>query len=85
MTSKSDFLMITKLPSDTSGKDRYEVWNTQQRTNIGIIAQQRVGRFIHWCFYPQLETYFTNGCLKEISKFITKLYAKAVLNERKDI
>jgi hypothetical protein len=43
---------------------------------LGMIKKERVGRFFHWCFYPYSDTYYTNGCLKEISGFITKLYKK---------
>lgn len=43
---------------------------------IGIIKKRRVGRFMHWCLIPDTDTFFTNGCLKEITQFITKLYGK---------
>lgn len=47
---------------------------------IGRIYRQRVGKFMHWCFFPDECTgndlFFTNGCLKEIREFITGLYSK---------
>ncbi len=74
--NKSKYLSITELPRDTSNQEAYEVRNPLQNIPIGIIIKERVGRFLHWTFRPQPETYFTNGCLKEISKFMTKLYSK---------
>lgn len=41
---------------------------------LGYIRKKRVGMFMHWVFEPLEDTYFTNGCLKEIRTFITKLY-----------
>lgn len=52
----------------------YIVRNTKQDETIGFIVKRKVGRWSHWCFEPKSDTYFTNGCLKEISEFITKLY-----------
>lgn len=43
---------------------------------LGVISRGRVGKFRHWTFCPQEQTYFTNGCLKEIVEFITKLYGR---------
>lgn len=58
--------------------ERFEIRNTQQDETIGWIEKWRVGRFPHWCLMPESGTYFTNGCLKEISKFITELYSKEI-------
>lgn len=55
-------------------KNFYAIINSQQRVIVGYIKRRRVGKFMHWCFEPVEETYFTNGCLKEISAFITGLY-----------
>ena len=81
--NKSKYLLITKIPKDTSNIEAYEVRNTLQNIGIGIIVKERVGRFLHWTFRPQLDTYFTNGCLKEISDFMTKLYSKDKSKEDK--
>ncbi len=50
---------------------------------LGFIRRERVGKFMHWklvlvreLFYNCSEIGFTNGCLKEITSFITKLYNK---------
>jgi len=51
-----------------------EVYNQIRNEFIGKIEKLRVGKFMHWCFCPENDCFFTNGCLKEISKFITKLY-----------
>lgn len=70
-------------------KDCYILRNKQQDVIIGFIERVRVGRFMHWCLVindrvlgsgawsdNKEMVYFTNGCLKEISAFITKLYSK---------
>jgi len=67
---KSKYLEIINKGS------KYIVRNKQQDVTIGVIEKMRVGRFMHWVLSPQPGTYFTNGCLKEISKFITNLYGK---------
>ncbi len=54
--------------------NEYEVWNIIYNEHVGMIKRQRVGTWMHWCFFPKDETWFSNGCLKEISKFITSLY-----------
>jgi len=53
----------------------YAIYNKKEEF-LGLIHKKRVGRFMHWCFEPYKETYFSNGCLKEIVEFITKLYGK---------
>lgn len=67
---KSKYLKIKKFIDD----DFYTCINIQQQVIIGYIKKRRLGRFIHWCLEPKPDTYFSNGCLKEISKFITQLY-----------
>lgn len=59
--------------------DVWEVWNTVYNEFVGIIKLQRVGRFMHWCLLPTKEAWFSNGCLKEISKFITTLYGRKII------
>lgn len=63
------------LHFEDKGKDNYYVYNNEDEF-LGNIIQIRVGRFMHWCFEPDKETYFTNGCLKEIVEFISNLYTK---------
>jgi hypothetical protein len=53
-----------------------EVYNQSKNEFLGNIERLRVGKFMHWVFCPEPDMFFTNGCLKEISKFITKLYSK---------
>jgi hypothetical protein len=57
-------------------KDYYACINIQQDVIVGYIKRRRLGRFMHWCLEPEPETYFSNDCLKEISKFITELYSR---------
>jgi hypothetical protein len=83
--NKSRYLKIVKAKDE---EDCYILFNVKQDTKIGFIEKRRVGRFMHWCliidekiignnlFADNEEVYFTNGCLKEISTFITKLYGE---------
>jgi hypothetical protein len=57
------------------GKDNYYVYNHED-VFLGNITRARVGRFMHWIFSPMEQTFYTNGCLKEIIEFITELYKK---------
>lgn len=55
----------------------FEVFN-QRKEKIGRIYYTRVGKFMHWCFFPDEcnghDLFFTNGCLKEITRFIEGIY-----------
>lgn len=59
-------------------KEKYNVVNVIKKDKLGIIKKNKVGRWNHWCFFPEQDTYYSNGCLKEITKFITSLYTKKV-------
>ena len=53
---------------------RYNIWNDKEEF-LGAIAKQRVGAYMHWCFFPeQLEEigdlWFTAGCMDEIRQFM---------------
>ncbi len=55
----------------------YRIWNTVFEKYVGEIRRVRMGQWMHWqLYYLDLKDGFTNGCLKEISKFITTLYSK---------
>jgi len=69
MENKSKYLRIVK------DGDKYMLFNIKQDIDLGSIERVRVGRFMHWCLVKD-DIYFSNGCLKEISAFITKLYSK---------
>jgi len=58
-----------------------EVYNQIRNEFLGRIEKMRAGKFMHWCFCPAEELFFTNGCLKEIVEFITKLYSKENKNK----
>jgi len=60
---------------DRHNKSIYYIYNHEDEF-LGVINRSRFGRFMHWIFCPQEQTYYTNGCLKEIVEFITKLYGK---------
>lgn len=53
-----------------------EVYNQKENEFLGKIEKLRVGKFMHWCFCPEPNMMFTNGCLKEIREFITEQYSK---------
>ena len=58
-------------------KNIYKLWNNIYKQYVGEIRRERMGQWMHWqLFYLDLKVGFTNGCLKEISKFITSLYKK---------
>jgi len=64
--------------SPNENRVEYNIFNAKGQY-LGDITKTRVGRFMHWCFFPDANPYigdmwFTNRCLKEISAFITKLY-----------
>ena len=58
------------------GNGTYEVRNKIYKIRVGEIRKARMGRFMHWQLFGDKGTGFSNGCLKEISKFITYLYGK---------
>ena len=54
----------------------YKIWNTVYKKYVGEIRRERMGQWMHWQSFQYPGCGFTNGCLKEISKFITTLYSK---------
>ena len=56
--------------------DTYKIWNNVYKKYVGEIRRERMGQWMHWQLFQYPEYGFTNGCLKEISKFITTLYSK---------
>ena len=76
---KSKYIKFIERHNPPENPIQYEIYNEKQDVTIGWIQRMRVGKFMHWCLVPVdygSETYFTNGCLKEISAFITKLYER---------
>ncbi len=72
---KKPLLRFKKQGLDRHRIDIYYVYNHEDEF-LGVINRSRVGMFMHWIFCPQEQTYYTNGCMKEIVEFITKLYNK---------
>jgi len=66
---------MLKFKQETTAKYIWSVYNDKEEL-LGCVGRRRVGKFMHFAFEPSPDTYFTNGCLKEISKFITSLYSK---------
>ena len=56
--------------------DTYKIWNVIYKQYVGEIRRERMGRWMHWHLFLYPDCGATNGCLKEISKFITSLYSK---------
>ncbi len=54
----------------------YKIWNTVYEKYVGEIRRERMGQWMHWQLFQYEGMGFTNGCLKEISKFITTLYRR---------
>ena len=57
-------------------KDIYKIWNIVFKQYVGEIRRERMGQWMHWQLFQYPGCGFTNGCLKEISSFITSLYKK---------
>ena len=72
---KKPLLKFEQKGTDHRNKEIYYVYNHEDEF-LGVINNSRVGRFMHWIFCPQEQTFYTNGCLKEIVEFITKLYRR---------
>ena len=52
----------------------YEIWNKIYNCRVGEIRKERMGTWMHWQLFGDFGVGFSNGCLREISAFITKLY-----------
>ena len=79
MVKESKYIKFIERNNPPENPIQYEIYNFKQDVTIGWIVRRRVGRFMHWCLEPVdygSDTYFTNGCLKEIREFITEQYSK---------
>ena len=56
--------------------EKYVVYNKVYNQNVGEIRRERMGQFMHWQLFQYPDCGFSNGCLKEVSAFITTLYRK---------
>lgn len=56
--------------------DIYIIYNRIYNQNVGEIRRERFGTWMHWQLFLYEGCGCTNGCLKEISKFITSLYSR---------
>ena len=56
--------------------DYYKVYNKIFKMVVGSIRKERMGAWMHWHLFMEPGCGFTNGCLKEVSRFITTLYRK---------
>ena len=51
-------------------EDVFNVFNHED-VELGFVTRERVGRFMHWVFYPHSSnTFFTAGCLDELRAFM---------------
>lgn len=57
-------------------KGVFEVWNIIYNYRVGEIRKERMGRWMHWQLFGDAGVGFSNGCLKEVSAFITELYRR---------
>ena len=78
-----EYKYIKFIPED----DHYKIWNTVYKKHVGEIRKERCGQWMHWQLYFTVEFMrqlvenneplgFTNGCIKEISRFVTTLYTR---------
>ncbi len=56
----------------------YKIWNVIYKEYAGEIRRERMGRWMHWQLFQYPGYGFSNGCLKEITKFITSLYSETL-------
>jgi hypothetical protein len=85
---KSKYLEIINSEKE---ENCYYLKNKKENVLICSIKKIRVGKFMHWCLViddrftikDDSFIFFTNGCLKEISNFINKLYSEDRKNETK--
>jgi len=57
--------------------EKYIVYNKVYKQNVGEIRKERImGQWMQWQLFQYPDCGFSNGCLKEVSSFITKLYGK---------
>lgn len=54
----------------------YKIWDTGIKKYVGEIRRERMGRWMHWQLFLDIECGLNNSCLKTISNFITPLYSK---------
>lgn len=62
----SKFLKFEKV-----AEDEYDVLS--KGLLLGVMAIENCWRKNRWAFYPGTDTFYTNECLIEIAKFLTKL------------
>ena len=41
--------------------------------HLGFIERHRIGRFMHWCFFPAPVSIFSPGCMDEIREQMREL------------
>ena len=75
-TGKHEKMKEKRLTFQRVGEHQYKITNKKDEL-LGLISYMRVGRFMHWCFEPHINTFFTNGCLREVSHFITTCYGQS--------
>jgi len=56
--------------------EEYVIWNIIYNQRVGVVRKERMGTWMHWQLFGDDGVGFSNGCLKEISPFITSLYRK---------
>ena len=73
MTMRMSKMKMKYVKIERASEKRFNVLNHNDEP-LGYIELMKVGKWMHWCFNPDMDTFYTNGCLKDISKFITTLY-----------
>lgn len=68
------YLHFNKLPFDGRITDKYSVHNNQNGVRIGHIRFYPQWR--KFVFFPESETFYDPGCLKELAIFMDDLHNK---------
>jgi len=76
MTDEKRYGTENKYVEFIEDGEKYLIYNKIYKEYVGEIRKERMGTWMHWHLFLYPNCGCTNGCLKEISPFITTLYSK---------
>ena len=72
----TDYVEFHPFQPKLTKSKHWLIWNIVYDQYIGEIRKERAGTWMHWKLFLYPDCGCSNGCLKQISKFITTLYSK---------
>ena len=88
--SRLTFLELFEGGEQTLQNTYYQIFNDKKQF-LGQLMLKRVGAWMTWVFCPDLDDdmapgdiWFSNGCLKQIVKFIEGLYSSEIKERKKN-